>query len=226
MLSVFATLAWHSAHPGAVIGLLELSGITQPETSQLLEQRKWEVESRLRERYQGSTRKDIAAHPVMTAYIQYYKRFRKTYHVLLQAESVALKNKNLPAVCPLVDAAFVSEMETFTLTAGHDVSRLQPPILIDVSLEDEQMVQMDGTVKVIKAGDMVMRNAEGISCSILYGQCKRSPITADTSHVLYVVYAPQGVPMESVQAQMQGIEANIRLFSPNAIVEQITFLTA
>jgi len=226
MLSVFATLAWHMAHPGAVIGLLELSGITQPQISPRLDDRKREIEGRLRERYQGATRKDIAAHPVMEAYIRYYKRFSKTYHVLLQAESIALKNKRLPDVCPLVDAVFISEMETFVLTAGHDVSQLQPPILIDVSHEDEQMIQMDGTVKVIRAGDMVMRNAEGISCSILYGQCKRSPITAQTSHVLYVMYAPSGVPQETVITHMHNIEGNIRLFSPDAIVEQNTLLYA
>lgn len=226
MLSVFATLAWHTSHTGAVIGLLELSGITQPESSPRLDERKRETEARVRAQYQGMTRKDIAAHPVMAAYIRYYKRFSKTYHVLLQAESIALKDKNLPDVCPLVDAVFISEMETFVLTAGHDVSRLQPPILIDVSLEDEQMIQMDGTVKTIRAGDMVMRNAEGISCSILYGQCKRSPITAQTEHVLYVIYAPPGVPVESVEAQMQGVEANIRLFSPNAVVEQQKLLIA
>ena len=225
MLPIFATLAWHTAHPGAVIGLLELSGIVQPESSPLMNERKRETEAHLRARYQAGTRKDIAAHPVMAAYIKYYKRFNKTYHVLLQAESIALKDKNLPDVCPLVDAAYISEMETFVLTAGHDVDLLQPPILIDVSHEDEQMVQMDGTVKVIRAGDMIMRNAEGISCSILYGQCKRSPITAQTAHVLYVAYAPSGVPVDTVMTHLHGIEANIRLYSPTAVLEQRTFLS-
>jgi DNA/RNA-binding domain of Phe-tRNA-synthetase-like protein len=224
MLPILATLAWHTSHPGAMIGLLELSGVVQPETSPLMNERKRETEARLRECYQGGTRKEIASHPVMTAYIRYYKRFNKTYHVLLQAESIAFKDKNLPDVCPLVDAAYISEMETFVLTAGHDVDRLQPPTLIDVSHEDEQMIQMDGTVKVIRAGDMIMRNAEGISCSILYGQCKHSPITAETAHVLYVAYAPSGVTKETVEAHLSGIEANIRLFSPNAVVEQISFL--
>jgi len=224
MLDIFATLAWHTAHPNAVIGLLELSGITQPKSSLELDQLKQATELRLRQQYEGCTRKDLASHPVMAAYIRYYKLFKKTYHVLLQAESIALKNKNLPEICPLVDSAFISEMETFVLTAGHDVSLLEPPILIDVSHEDDQMVQMDGTVKTIRAGDMIMRNAEGISCSILYGQCKRSPITAETKHVLYVAYAPSGVPQETVKTHLQRIETNIRLFAPNAVLEQLSFL--
>jgi len=224
MLSIFATLAWHTAHPNAVIGLLELSGITQPKSSPRLDQLKREIEARLRQHYLGGTRKTIAAHPVIAEYIRYYKRFNKTYHVLLQAESVALKNKNLPDVCPLVDAVFACEMETFVLTAGHDVSMLQPPILIDVSHENDQMVQMDGTVKTIRAGDMIMRNADGISCSILYGQCKRSPITAQTTHVLYVAYAPSGVPQETVKTHLEKIESYIRLFASDAVLEQMSFL--
>ncbi len=224
MLDILATLAWHTTHPGAVIGLLELSGITQPKSSPQLDQVKRETEARLRQHYLGGTRKTIAAHPVIAEYIRYYKRFNKTYHVLLQAESVALKNKPLPNVCPLVDAVFASEMETFVLTAGHDVAMLQPPILIDVSLEGDEMVQMDGTVKTIRPGDMIMRNAEGISCSILYGQCKQDTITAETKHVLYVAYAPSGVPKETVRAHLERIESNIRLFSPDAVLEQMSFL--
>jgi DNA/RNA-binding domain of Phe-tRNA-synthetase-like protein len=224
MLEIFATLAWHTAHPGAVIGLLELSGITQPQSSPELDQTKRETESRLMQQYQGCTRKDLISHPVMAAYTRYYKRFKKTYHVLLQAESIALINKSLPEICPLVDSAFISEMETFVLTAGHDVSQLEPPILIDVSYEDDEMLQMDGTFKAIRAGDMIMRNAEGISCSILYGQCKRSPITAQTTHVLYVAYAPSGVPQETVRTHLQRVESNIRLFAPNAVLEQLSFL--
>jgi DNA/RNA-binding domain of Phe-tRNA-synthetase-like protein len=137
-----------------------------------------------------------------------------------------LKGKNLPNVIPLVDANFIAEVETFVLTAGHDVAKLREPISIDVSREGDQMTQMNGASKVIRAGDMVMKDAEGISCSIIYGQDNRSPISADTTHVLYVTYAPAGVPAEIVDSQLRKIEENIRLFSPNVIVEQHRLLRA
>jgi DNA/RNA-binding domain of Phe-tRNA-synthetase-like protein len=226
VLSIYATLAWHTAHPGAVIGLLELSGITQPKSSPRLDERKRETEARLRDLYQEYTRKDFSVHPVMAAYGRYYRRFNKTYHVQLQVESIVLKNKSLPDVCPLVDAVFISELKTFVLTSGHDAAKLKAPVLIDVSQEGEQIMQMKGAAKDIRAGDMIMRDRDGISCSILYGQDNRSPISSETSHVLYVAYAPTGVPLEAVETQLQGIEANIRLFSPNAVVEQHTLLSA
>jgi len=226
MLSISATHEWRNTHPGGIIGLLELSGIENTHLSSSLDEQKRATEANLRERYQGFTRQDFLALPVMTAYELYYKRFDKTYHVLLQVESIVLKGKKLPNVLPLVDANFIAEVETLVLTAGHDVVKLHEPISIDVSREGDQMTQMNGASKVIRASDMVMRDADGISCSIIYGQDNRSPISANTSHALYVAYAPAGVSAEIVDAQLQKIEENIRIFSPNVTVEQHRLLKA
>jgi DNA/RNA-binding domain of Phe-tRNA-synthetase-like protein len=220
MFLISGTDEWRTAHSGAVIGLLELSGVENTHPSPRLDERKRETEARLRTRYQGYTRQDFLALPALSAYGRYYKRFDKTYHVQLQVESIVLKGKNLPNVSPLVDSNFTAEVETLVLTAGHDVARLQEPILIDVSREGDQITQMNGTSRAIHAGDMTMKDANGISCSIIYGQDNRSLISSETSHVLYVSYAPIGVPAETVDLQLRKIEENIRLFSPAAIVEQ------
>jgi DNA/RNA-binding domain of Phe-tRNA-synthetase-like protein len=226
MLLISASAAWHTTHPGAIIGLLELSGIPNTHPSSQLEERKRETEARLRERYQGFTRSAFLALPVLAAYDQYYKCFNKTYHVQLQVESLVLKGKRLPNVSPLVDANFVAEVETFVLTAGHDVARLQGEVMIDVSREGDLMTPMNGAPKTIRAGDMLMRDASGICCSIIYGQDNRSPISSETTHVLYVAYAPPGVPRESVETQLRKIEEHIRLFAPSTRVEQQRLLVA
>lgn len=163
---------------------------------------------------------DFAALPVMQAYVQYYKKFGKTYHVQLQLESIVFKGKSLPSVSPLVDANFVAEVGTLVLTAGHDVAKLAPPVSIDASREGDEIVQMNGAAKALYPGDMVMRDALGIACSIIYGQDNRSPISPATSHVLYVAYAPAGVGAAAVEAQLRAIEDNIRLFCPGAVLEQ------
>jgi DNA/RNA-binding domain of Phe-tRNA-synthetase-like protein len=226
MLLISATDEWRNTHPGAIIGLLELSGVENGLSSSKLDERKREVEAHLRERYQGFSRQDLLSLPVMSAYEQYYKRFNKTYHVQLQVESIVLKGKSLPSVSPLVDANFVAEVETLVLTAGHDAEKLQGATAMDVSREGDQMTQMNGAIKAIRAGDMIMRDANGVCCSILYGQDNRSPISSATSRVLYVAYAPVGVPAETVAAQLAKIEENIGLFSPRAIVEQHRLLYA
>ena len=226
MLDISATNAWRAAHPGAVIGLLELSGVDNTHASVELNQHKRETEARLREQYQGYTRPDFLSLPVMSAYNRYYKRFSKTYHVLLQLESIVLKGKSLPDVSPLVDSNFLAEVETLVLTAGHDVAKLQGSVSMDVSREGDQIAQMTGGVKPVLAGDMIMRDAHGVCCSIIYGQDNLSPISPETTHVLYVAYAPVDVPAEAVNAQLQKIEDNIRLFSPTAVVELRQLLSA
>jgi DNA/RNA-binding domain of Phe-tRNA-synthetase-like protein len=226
MLTITATDEWRNAHPGATVGLLELSGVETAASLARLEQRKRGTEAHLRERYQGFTRQDFLALPVMAAYEQYYKRFHKTYHVLLQLESIVLKGKNLPSVLPLVDANFTAEVETWILTAGHDVAELRGAISIDVSRQDDVQTQMNGISKELYAGDMIMRDAGGICCSIIYGQDHRSPITAETSRVLYVAYAPAGVSAELVDAHLRVVEENVRLFSPAVVVDQLRLLRA
>jgi len=226
MLSISATEAWRAAHPGAAIGLLELSGLDNTGLSQRLNERKRAIEARLRADYAGFTRQDFLSLPVMAAYDRYYARFNKTYHVQLQLESIVLKGKSLPDVSPAVDANFMAEVGTLVLTAGHDAAKLRGAISMDVSREGDGMTQMNGASRAIRAGDMIMRDAGGICCSILYGQDDRSPISTVTSHVLYVAYAPPGVPAEIVDAQLRGIEEHIRLFSVDISVEQHRLLTA
>jgi len=232
MLTISTTPDWHTTHPGAVIGLLELSGVDNTRHSPALNARKRQVEQRLRQAYAGYSRKDFLALPVLAAYARYYRQFDKTYHVLLQVESLALRGRNLPDVSPLVDANYTAEVETLVLTAGHDVEKLAAPVVIDVSRAGDMLAQMSGLAlmnvpkRAIQPGDMVMRDREGICCTILYGQDNRSPITVETQHVLYVAYCPAGVPRDVVEAQLEQIEANVRLFAPQARLEQKKILDA
>jgi DNA/RNA-binding domain of Phe-tRNA-synthetase-like protein len=124
-----------------------------------------------------------------------------------------------------VDANFTAEVETLVLTAGHDVANLRGALSIDTSRPGEIQTQMNGVAKEILAGDMIMRDAGGICCSIIYGQDHRSPLTAETSRALYVAYAPAGVSAELVEAHLRKVEENVRLFSP-VVVEQLRLLQA
>jgi DNA/RNA-binding domain of Phe-tRNA-synthetase-like protein len=219
MLIISSTQEWQTTHPGAVFGILELSGVDNTLPAPKLDDRKRETESLLRARYQGFSRQDFVSLPIMAAYQRYYKRFAKTYHVLLQLESIVLKGKDLPNVSPLVDSNFTAEVDTLILTAGHDGAKLQGEISLDVSRTGDRITRMNGAPKDMEAGDMVMRDSSGVVCSLIYGQDNVSPITAATRHVLYVAYAPVGVPTDAVESQLRRIEENIRLFCPAAKVE-------
>jgi DNA/RNA-binding domain of Phe-tRNA-synthetase-like protein len=226
MLAINVTDAWKEAHPGAQIGLLEISGVDNTRPAPALDQEKRAIEGRLRERYAGFSREGFLELPVMQAYHRYYRKFGYTYHVLLQLESVALRGKSLPSVSPLVDANFAAELETLILTAGHDVAHLEAPVLVDVAREGDEMTQMSGNRKDVPVGDMLMKDARGIACTILRGQDNRSPVLKATRHVLYVSYVPEGVTEGQVRAQLEAIEKHVHLFAPDCRVEQSAILFA
>lgn len=226
MLKITTTEAWKNQFPDGKIGLLECSGVDNTRSPGELENIKKAVISRLRDRYRGFTRQDFLQNPVLSAYSEYYRAFRKTYHVLLQVESIVMKGKDLPRVSLLVDANFAAEVETLILTAAHDVAQLVGDVVIDVSVEGDRMTRMDGSGKELYPGDMVMRDGPGICCSIIYGQDNRSPVTPRTSRVLYVAYAPPGVPADCVERHLQKVEEYISQCSTTYRREQLRILTS
>ena len=222
-IEVTATAAWRERHPGALIGILEISGVANAPTS-ALDERKRGIETALRERYRGFSRGDFVAAPVLSDYVRYYRSFGKTYHVQLQLESIVLKGKSLPTISPLVDVNFMAELETLVLTAGHDAARLQLPVTIDAAAPGERMTQMNGSTASMQPGDMLMRDAGGIACSILYGQDNRSPISGTTRRALYVAYGVPGVGQDAISAQFARIVEYVRLFAPGCMVEQEEYI--
>ena len=63
----------------------------------------------------------------LQVYDTYYKRFKKTYHVQLQLESIVFKGKSIPSVAALVEAMFMAEIKNMLLTAGHDLEACRCP---------------------------------------------------------------------------------------------------
>lgn len=226
MLLIEPTPEWYSTHPDAQIGVLELSRVENQRPCVALEEQKLVLADTLRQRYGQLNRAEIIRLPVMDAYVRYYKRFDKTYHVLLQLESLVHKGKNFHQVSPLVDANFMAELETFALTAGHDAKKLSGKLWIDVAHEGDTFCQMGGAIKQIPKNDMIMRDEQGIRCTILYGQDDRSSIAPQTTHVLYVTYAPAGVPSDVIHFYWEKVLECVRLCSPQLIIEQQQILSS
>ena len=86
---------WKTTYPGAAVGVLITQDVANPQRHPALDEREEELERELRTHYAGYDRADMKALPVLEAYGAYYRRFRKTYHVRLQLESVVFKSKSL-----------------------------------------------------------------------------------------------------------------------------------
>jgi DNA/RNA-binding domain of Phe-tRNA-synthetase-like protein len=125
--------SWKTTYPDAVAGILVMRGVANPTHHPRLDQRITAWEAELRKALSGSDRATLRALPVLQAYAAYYRRFRKTYHVELQLESVLLKGRAMPRSPALVAAMVAAELKNLLLTAGHDLEVIEPPVTLDLA---------------------------------------------------------------------------------------------
>ena len=209
--------ACKTAYPNAFAGVLAMNGVTNSSGHPELDRKKKELENDLRTLF--SDKNDLRNSGPIVAYKDYYKRFKKTYHVLQQVESVIFKGKSIPTVAALVEAMFMAELRNMLLTAGHDLDAVKEPITLDVATGEETYIRLNSEKQALKPGDMFISDAEGIISSIIYGPDKRTRILPSTTRVLFTTYAPPGISERAVEQHLEGIEANVRLVSPDAETE-------
>jgi DNA/RNA-binding domain of Phe-tRNA-synthetase-like protein len=210
--------SWKSTHLGAHAGILVMQEVSAPERHPELDRLKDGTEADPRSRSKDMTREQLRSLPVLQAYEAYYSRFKKTYHVLLQVESVALKGKRLPNVAALVEAMFIAELKNMLLTAGHDLAAIRGDIRLDAAQGSERYITLSGQEQTLKPGDMFMTDEQGVISSILYGPDRRTRLTPDTRQALFAVYAPAGIDPVSVRQHLEDLRDNIRLIAPEAEV--------
>jgi len=213
------TSAWQSSFPNAYAGILVMRNASNPAHHAELEKRKAELEESLRTQFAGQDRAAIASHPVLQVYAEYYKRFKKTYHVQLQLESIVLKGKSIPTVASLVECMFMAEVKNMLLTAGHDLDKLQLPLTLDVTQGTESYTVMRGAERVVKAGDMTISDQVGIISNIIYGPDQRTQITESTRNVIFTVYAPAGIEESLIMQHLGDMRDYVLVVAPEAEVE-------
>jgi DNA/RNA-binding domain of Phe-tRNA-synthetase-like protein len=216
--------AWKTAYPDARLGLLVMRDVINPPQHAGLEEHRKALNAELRARYAGQERPALLTNPVLKAYETYYKRFKKTYHVQLQLESILFRGTSIPRVAALVEAMFMAEMDTLLLTAGHDLDALVLPITLDVTQGDEPYTLLRGVEQATKAGDMLIRDGAGIISSVLYGPDERTQISARTKNVIFTVYVPAGIAETAIDQHLQAIQQNVLLIAPRAQTEMLQVL--
>jgi DNA/RNA-binding domain of Phe-tRNA-synthetase-like protein len=208
---------WRETYPQGVMGVLAMDGISNAGPAHDLSPLRSEIEGELRKRYTGLDRPALKDLPAIKAYDDFYRKFKKTYHLLLQLESV-LGGKSIPGGDPLVSAMFMAELEDLLLTAGHDYERISGPIRFDVAQGTEQYERMNGKEQVLKSGDLYAADDSGVLSSVIYGPDRRTRIQPSTTAALFTTYGVPGIESEKLLVHLQRLRDLIQVFSPNAAV--------
>jgi len=205
---------WKISCRGSIVGMLAVENVDNRAQDAALAEQMQTIEMDLKQRF--PSREALSSDPVIQAYQDYYKKFRKSYHVRLQIESIALKGKPIPRVSPLVEAMFMAELEDRMLTAGHDLDLVNSPISLNVSDGTEIYFLMNGKEQVLKKDDMAISDATGILSSIIYGPDRRTRITERTNRAVFFIYAPAGIGAKRVSAHMDRLFFHISIFAQDA----------
>ena len=212
MISISPTLS--EKMPEVCIGLLAVREAGNCPDNPALQEARQGLEVELRARFGDLDRNGLRALPVFSAYDSFYRSFRKTYHVQLQLESVLFKGKSILAPSALVGAMFMAELQTGLLTAAHDLSVLDLPLTADIALGAESYQRLDGTHQELKAGDLYIRDRQGILSSVIYGPDQRTRINPGTNQAVYTTYGLTGISRKQVLEELEILEGYLRLFAP------------
>ncbi|HHN8247241.1 TPA: phenylalanine--tRNA ligase beta subunit-related protein [Clostridioides difficile] len=162
----------------------------------------------------------IKTEPV-SSYIKYYKKFKKTYPVLLQLESILLKSKGIPDVGVTIESMFLAELKNLLLTAGHDLDKMELPLKIELANGSEHFYGIGGKEHILTKDDLFLSDNIGILSSILNGPDNRTAITKDTKNIMYFVYGPDKISEKQIQDHLNDIKHYISSAFPDLKVNSI-----
>ena len=211
---------WQESYPQAVMGVLIIHGLSSTSPAVDLGAERTKLEIDLRRRFTGFDRTALKALPAIQAYDEYYNQFKKTYHLLLQLESV-LGGKSIPSGDALVSAMFMAELEDLLLTAGHDLDQISGSVRFDAAQGSENYERMNREIQTLKSGDLYSADDAGVLSSVIYGPDRRTRIQPATTAALFTTYGVPGIGSELVYAHLRRLHDLICKFSPGAEVIQL-----
>ena len=125
----------------------------------------------LREQYREYVRADVFG---QNPYFRYFRKFKKTYPVMMQFESVLLKGREFPRWTAVTAVPFLTELETHVLCGTHDVDCLMGPVELYQAEEKTPFEGLRGDEVHTYPGDVTGRDAGGIIFSMIAGADERT----------------------------------------------------
>jgi DNA/RNA-binding domain of Phe-tRNA-synthetase-like protein len=214
-LDIEVTPEFRQVHPDGVFGALIVRGVANRPRPTALDCEMRAVEEGLRARFPCDA---IDGHPLARAYAAYFKRFGGRYPVVHQAKTI-LSGKAIESGSALVAAMFTAELDTLVLTSGHDLDALAGPLRVDVAADGDAYTKISGKPQALRAGDMIVRDREGVIASVLYGPDHRTRIRPESHAALFGAWCPVGASADVVERHLAVIARLIHLEWPGAGVE-------
>lgn len=169
----------------------------------------------LREQYREYVRADVFG---QNPYFRYFRKFKKTYPVMMQFESVLLKGREFPKSNAVTAVPFLAELETHVLTGTHDVEQLLGPAELYLAQAKEPFAGLRGDLVHTYPGDLCARDEGGIIFSMIAGADARTCARQTSRHVFYPVFGVPGQDPAALRPMQERLAEYARILAPDAEV--------
>ena len=170
----------------------------------------------LREQYREYVRADVFG---QNPYFRYFRKFKKTYPVMMQFESVLLKGREFPRWNAVTAVPFLVELETHVLCGTHDIDRLMGPVELYQAEEKTPFEGLRGDEVHTYPGDVTGRDAGGIIFSMIAGADDRTCIHPDSRHVFHPVFGTPDTDQAVIENALRRLEFFVKVLAPDAEIE-------
>ena len=171
----------------------------------------------LREKYADYDRKALFGENV---YFRFFRKFKKTYPVMMQLESFLLKGRPFPIENAVTAIPFLAELETQSLSGTHDVDFVRGAVRLFAGTEKAPFPGMRGEEAHTYPGDFCARDDEGIIFSMIAGADARTCAKPGSRHVFYPVFGVAGQPAGEIAAVLDRLEEYVRVLAPEADISR------
>ena len=166
-------------------------------------------------RYRDYVRADVFG---QNPYFRFFRKFKKTFPVMMQFESVLLKGREFPKSNAVTAVPFLAELETHVLTGTHDVEQLLGPAGLYLAQAKEPFVGLRGDLVHTYPGDLCARDEGGIIFSMIAGADARTCARQTSRHVFYPVFGVPGQDPAALRPMQERLAEYARILAPDAEV--------
>lgn len=169
-------------------------------------------------------RKTALATEPLCHYVAYYKRYKKTYPVLGQLESVLLKGKGIPLVGIPIEAMFLAEVKNLLLTAGHDLDLIEGNLTVNIAAKPLSYQSISGKERQLVENDLYLSDEKGILSSIINGPDYRTRLANTSQSALYFTYGVEGVGESRIHEHLKTISSYLSWAFQGIEIQSINIL--
>lgn len=154
-------------------------------------------------------------------YYKYFKKFKKSYPVMLQYESFAIKGRPFPRFNPVVEVPFLVEVKTWVLSGCHDIDTVQGDLLIYSPESKEDFTGIRGETVHNYPNEMSGKDDGGIILSMIAGADDRTCGTEASRNVFYPLFGTPDQDPAELKAAADLMAEYVKVLAPTAQIEYI-----